>query len=179
MTEGGCASARHPQPRQPREPMRPESSVLFRSRGEFTEAVLAALSASRRELLLLDHDFSDWPLDTPLGVGLLSTFLADPVARLRVLVADPDWLERRAARFMATRRRHAAAIECRQVPAALADGEGLLLGDRVHAMRRAHHDFFRGRLSLADPPTVEPLAARFDALWDESLPCLTAHTLGL
>jgi aspartate kinase len=100
--------------------MRPESSVLFRSRGEFTEAVLAALSASRRELLLLDHDFSDWPLDTPLGVGLLSTFLADPVARLRVLVADPDWLERRAARFMATRRRHAAAIECRQVPAALA-----------------------------------------------------------
>jgi hypothetical protein len=159
--------------------MRPESSVLFRSRGEFTEAVLAALSATRRELLLLDQDFSDWPLDTQLGAELLIAFLADPAARLRVLVVDPEWLERRTARFATMRRRYAAAIECRQVPSSLASGEGLLVGDRLHAVRRAHHDFFRGRLSLGDAAVVEPLAARCDALWDESTPCLPAHPLGL
>lgn len=159
--------------------MRPESSVLFRSRGEFNEAVLAALSATRRELLLRDQDFSTWPLDTPLGAEVLTVFLAGPQARLRLLVADPEWLERRTARFAPMRRRFAAAVECRQVPASLASDEGLLVGDRVHAVKRAHHDFFRGRLVLGDPETAEPLAARYDALWDESTPCLTAHTLGL
>jgi hypothetical protein len=46
-------------------------------------------------------------------------------------------------------------------------------------MRRAHRHFFRGRLTLSDPASVDPLAARCDALWDESIPCLSAHTLGL
>lgn len=160
--------------------MRPESSVLFRSRGEFTEAVLAAIAATTRELVLVDHDFSDWPLDTPGGADALAAFLAgDRDARLRVIVVDPDWLERRAARFMALRRRHAGAVDCRRVPPSLSGIEGLVVGDRRHAMRRAHRDFFRGRLSLADPTAVEPLAARCDALWDESTPCLAAQTLGL
>ena len=51
--------------------------------------------------------------------------------------------------------------------------------DRRNLMRRAHGDFFRGRLSLGDPQAAEPAAARYDAMWDESTPCLPAHTLGL
>jgi hypothetical protein len=160
--------------------MHAESSVLFRSRGEFTEAVLAALAATRRELVLVDHDFSDWPLDTPAGAeGLAAFLLGERDARLRLMVVEPDWLERRAARFMALRRRFAGAVDCRRAPASLTAIEGLLVGDRCHAVRRAHRDFFRGRLSLGDPIAVEPLAARADALWDESTPCLPAHTLGL
>ena len=46
-------------------------------------------------------------------------------------------------------------------------------------MRRAHGDFFRGRLSLGDPQAAEPVAGRYDAMWDESTPCLPANTLGL
>ena len=160
--------------------MRPEGSVLFRSRGEFTEAVLAALAATRGELVVADRDFADWPLDTPVGAEAIAAFLAgDPRARMRLMVADPDWLERRAARFVRLRRRHPVAIECRRIPASLFDGEGALIGDRVHLLRRAHCDFFRGRLTLADPSATEPLASRYDALWDESTPCLTAATLGL
>jgi hypothetical protein len=160
--------------------MSPESSVLFRSRGEFTEAVLTALASTRRELVLVDHDFSDWPLDTVAGAQALADFLgADREARLRLMVVEPDWLERRAPRFMQLRRRFAGAVDCRQVPPSLRGIEGLAVGDRRHAMRRAHRDFFRGRLSLSDPATVEPLAARCDALWEESTPCLPAQTLGL
>lgn len=159
--------------------MRPESSVLFRSRGEFTEAVLAAITAAHRELVLVDRNFADWPLETPVGCDALAAFLAGENARLRLMVADPDWLERRAARFVQLRRRFAAAVECRQMPASLFNGEGVAIGDRRHLMRRAHGDFFRGRLSLGDPQTTEPVAGRYDAMWDESTPCLPANTLGL
>ena len=51
--------------------MQPEGSILFRSRGEFNEAVLAAIAATRRELMLSDRDFSDWPLDTAEGNAAL------------------------------------------------------------------------------------------------------------
>jgi hypothetical protein len=160
--------------------MKPESSLLFRSRGEFVEAVLAVIAGSRHELVLADRDFADWPLETPAGVDALRAFLAaERGARVRLLVADPDWLERRAARFVRLRQQHPATIDCRRVPASLFDGEGAAIGDRRHALRRAHPDFFRGRLSLADPAAAEPLAARYDALWDESAPCLPATTLGL
>jgi hypothetical protein len=159
--------------------MRAESSVLFRSRGEFTEAVLAAIAASSHELVLADRDFSDWPLETTAGCDLLAGFLADPRARLRLLVADPDWLERRAARFMRLRRGHAGGLECRRIPAALFDGEGVAIGDRRHLLRRAHGDFFRGRLTLGDASAAESMAGRYDAMWEESTPCLPAHTLGL
>jgi hypothetical protein len=160
--------------------MQPEGSILFRSRGEFNEAVLAAIAASRRELTLADRDFSDWPLDSAEGNATLETFLhGDPQARVRVLVADPDWLERRAARLHASRRRFPGSIACRLIPPSLYVGEGVVLGDRRHLLRRAHHDFFRGRLSLGRPLEVEPAAARWDALWDESTPILAATTLGL
>lgn len=160
--------------------MQPDASLLFRSRGEFVEAVLTGLSATRRELVLLDRDFSDWPLDTRVACGTIAAFLAaDTGARVRLLVADPSWLERRSNRFMPLRRRHAAAIECRRMPESLFSGEGLLIGDRRHLVRRSHGDFFRGRLSLNDPSTTEAVASRCDALWEESTPCLPPSTLGL
>jgi hypothetical protein len=159
--------------------MRAESSVLFRSRGEFTEAVLTAITAAHRELVLVDRDFSDWPLETPVGCDALAAFLSGEHARLRLMVADPDWLERRAARFVHLRRRHPLGVECRRMPASLFGGEGLAIGDRRHLMRRAHGDFFRGRLTLGDPQVAEPVAGRYDAMWDESTPCLHAQTLGL
>lgn len=160
--------------------MLPDASLLFRSRGEFAEAVLTAIAASRRELVLLDRDFADWPLERPAGCAALGAFLAaEPHARIRLLVGDPTWLETHASRFVALRRRHPAAIECRQVPTHLFTAEGLVLGDRRHVLRRAHGDFFRGRLTLGDPSAGEPVAARCDALWDESTPCLPPTVLGL
>jgi len=160
--------------------MQPAASLMVRSRGEFTEAVLSVLQATRHELVLADRDFHDWPLETAAGAEALSAFLvADTDARLRLLVADPDWLERHGARFAVLRQRYRGAIECRRMPASLFDGAGAIIGDRRHLLRRAHHGQFRARLSLADPGGVEPVAARYDALWDESTHCLAATTLGL
>jgi len=160
--------------------MHPQTSLLFRSRGEFVEAVLTAIASTRKSLVLVDRDFSDWPIATSEGIEVLRTFLlGSPDAGIRVIVGNPDWLEREAPRFMHLRRQFASAIDCRRMPERLQVDDGGVIGDRRHAARRAHHDFFRGRLTLNDPGVVEPLAARLDDLWDESAPCLPVTTLGL
>jgi hypothetical protein len=160
--------------------MKTGGSILFTSRGGFVEAVLTALASSRNRLVLVDHDFCDWPIDGPDACDTIGRMLAaDRRATLRLMVVDPDWLERRAARFGELRRRFPSAIACRQVPPTLAQSDGLLIGDDRHMVRRAHRDRFRGRLTLDAPPEVEPYADRCTALWHESLPCLSGTRLGL
>ena len=125
-------------------------------RSEFQQSVLELLSRSRRSLALADNDFSDWPLESPQAFSELSRLLKEPDAGLRLVVHSPDWLERHAPRFAQLRRSFSGRIECRQAPATLAAGEGLLLGDRMHFLRRAHYQAFRGRILLAMPESVEP-----------------------
>jgi hypothetical protein len=160
--------------------MKTGSSILFTSRGGFTEAVLTALASSRLRLMLLDPDFRDWPIAEREGCRLIARTLAgNRHATLQLLVNDPEWLDRRAAHFGQLRRQFPTALSCRQVPASLASAEGLAIGDGRHLVRRAHRDRFRGRLTLDAPRDVEPVQARFEALWHESLPCLPGTALGL
>ena len=148
-------------------------------RSEFQQSVLELLSRSRHRLALADHDFSDWPLESPqAGIRLLEQ--ARQLGEcLRLVVHSPDWLERHAPRFAQLRRSFSGRIECRQAPATLAAGEGLLLGDRMHFLRRAHYQAFRGRILLAMPESVEPWLRKYEQLWQESTPCLTGTTTGL
>jgi len=160
--------------------MDPKGSILFGSRGAFTEAILTAVAASRLDMTVADRDFRDWPFETLAGSQSLAAFFqGEPRARLRLLVAEPDWLERHAPRFGQLRQRHRAAIECRQIPAEFYRGESVLIADRCHLLRRAHHDFFRGRLTLGAPAEVEQVANRYDTLWHECTDCLGPTTLGL
>lgn len=159
--------------------MQAPESRLFAFRSEFQLSVLEVLGRARRTLALADHDFSDWPLESPQAMGELARLLKEPDARLRLVVQAPEWLERHAARFGQLRRTFASRIECRQAPAGLAAGEGLLIGDRIHLLRRAHYQAFRGRLLLAMPEAVEPWLRKYEQLWQESAPCLTSTATGL
>jgi hypothetical protein len=156
----------------------PESR-LFTLRSEFQASVLELLSRSRHSLALADHDFGDWPLESPEAFAELSRLLKEPDGRLRLVVHSPDWLDRHATRFAILRRTFGARIDCRRAPATLPPGEGLLVGDRIHLLRRAHYQAFRGRLQLAMPESVEPWLRKYEQLWQESAPCLTGTTTGL
>jgi hypothetical protein len=159
--------------------MQAPESRLFSFRSEFQQAVLEVLTRSRHSLALRDNDFSDWPIESPAAIEQLARLLKLPGARLRLVVHAPDWLERHGTRFAQLRRSCPGTIECRQAPASIAPGEGLLIGDNLHLMRRAHYQAFRGRLMLAMPQEVEAWRPKFEMLWEESTPCLNATTTGL
>jgi hypothetical protein len=156
----------------------PESR-LFSFRSEFHASVLEVLGRCRHTLALRADDFSDWPLETPQAFEQFSRVLGEPGASLRLVVHSPDWLEKYGARFAQLRRNFGGRIECRQAPAAITPGEELLIGDRIHLVRRAHYDSFRGRLLVALPEQVDPWWRKYELLWQESTPCLAGTTAGL
>lgn len=150
----------------------------FEGRHEFHRATIEALDCTRHELLLLDHDFREWPLGTAEGEHALRAVLARG-ARVRVMVVKPDWLARHGDRFMRVRREFSARIEIREIPETLRLEESILLGDHQHLVRRIHSESLRGRLVLASPSQLESQLPRYDAIWEESTDCLPATTIGL
>lgn len=159
--------------------MQASESRLFSFRSEFHLAVQELLARSRRSVALLDRDFSDWPLETPEAVAHLSRILREPESSLRLVMHSPDWLEKYGARFGQLRGIFSGRIECRQAPPSLTAAEGLMIGDRLHLLRRAHYQSFRGRVSFAMPELVDPWRHKYEMLWQESTPCLTVTTAGL
>lgn len=159
--------------------MQAPESRLFSFRSEFHQSVETLLERTRLTLAMTDRDFSDWPLETPVTIATLTRILHEPGSSLRLVLHSPQWLERHGARFATLRASFGDRVECRQAPPGIAPGEGLLIGDRMHLLRRAHFGSFRGRLQLAMPEQVDPWRHKFEMLWQESLPCLTATTLGL
>jgi len=140
--------------------------------------VLRVLQQSRHAVTLVDRTFEDWPLESAAGEQALHALLRRG-AKLRLLVTDADWLARHGSRFARLRREFAAQIECREIPASLRVDESAVVGDRQHLARRSHSDAYQGRGVLASPSEAEPVADRYQAVWDESTPCLAATTLGL
>jgi hypothetical protein len=70
--------------------MDPKGSILFGSRGAFTEAILTAVAASRLDMTIADRDFRDWPFETLAGSQRLAAFLqGEPRARLRLKWTAP------------------------------------------------------------------------------------------
>ena len=123
--------------------MQASESRLFSYRSEFHQAVHELLRRSRRSVALADRDFSDWPLETAEAIAQLSRILREPEGGLRLVVHAPDWLEKHGARFAQLRKVFAGRIECRQAPPSIAAGEGLLIGDRLHLLRRAQRSLLR------------------------------------
>lgn len=159
--------------------MQAPESRLFSFRSEFHQAMLDVLARSRHTLALWDNDFSDWPLESVEVNEELTRLLREPESRLRLVVHSPEWLDRHAPRFARLRRTLGVRIDCRQAPASIPPGEGLLIGDHMHLLRRAHYQAFRGRVTLAMPEQVDPWRRKHDLLWQESTPCMATTTTGL
>lgn len=158
--------------------MREAEDFEFDGREAFHEAVRRVLAACRHDVLLADPDLQDWPFESAAGEGALAAALRRG-ARLRLLLANPAWLERHGARFMRTRRTFDGRVECRLVAPTLRLAECVLVGDRQHLVRRTPGERIRGRCVIASPARVEPFVPRLDAAWDESAPCLPSTVLGL
>lgn len=158
--------------------MREPVDRLFEGRIAFHGAVIEALNASRRELVLVDHDFQSWPLGTAAGEQALRGALKRG-AQVKVMPVKSAWLERHGDRFMRLRRDFAAQVSVREIPETLRVDESVLLGDGQHLVRRVHHEALAGRLVLGVPSELELLMPHYQQVWDESIECLPATTLGI
>jgi hypothetical protein len=164
--------------------MNPESTAgaPISSRSAFTQAaslMLAALPETKpRELLIVDADFSPWPLGEPAVVDALTLWIRLPGRRLRLLGSRFDLLERGQPRLAAWRRSFAHAIECfTPTEVEAADVPSLLLSE-TQGLELLDRERFQARQS-ADRRWLVLQRERTDALLQRSEPAWPVTVLGL
>lgn len=155
----------------------------FDTRTEFHALLVEAMRSAQREVWMADADYSEWPLNRPEVESILHEFLlASRSNRLHLLVHKAQKLQNDAPRFMRLLRTFSHSIVCREAPEHLAvrfaDEFSMIIVDRARLVRRFHRDGMRGVAEL-NPNAVGAWVDQYQSVWDESLPGLSATTLGL
>jgi len=162
--------------------MSADDIVPIGSRAEFLDAVRSALTRAEehgaREIVLVDPDFADWPLNERTVIDSLSRWIDS--SRLLVVIAHSfDELARRQLRFVEWRRQWAHVVQCRNDPDLEAEQIPTLLlvpGEVcVRVLDCIHH---RGTVSNRPVDLTESREA-VDALLQRSAEAFPVTTLGL
>lgn len=162
--------------------MTADNIVPIASRAEFVDAIRAsfALAAEHgaREIVCVDADFADWPLDGRAVLESLSAWI-DSRKSLLLFGHSFDEIARRQPRFVEWRRQWAHAVHCRHDPELeAAQLPTILLAHGTTCVRlvdRVHH---RGAASNR-PVDMAECREAIDALLQRSVEAFPVTTLGL
>lgn len=154
---------------------------LLTSETDYRQACDAVLRRAEREILIFDRDLVALRLEEAHRLAALTDFLqADALRRVRMVLHDPELLERNAPKLLRLLLRFSHVIEVRQSPDNLRHlADTHVLADEGHGVRRFHVDQPRSALVFDDPAYVTPWRQRFEELWELSHPCVRINTTGL
>ena len=142
-------------------------------------AVRAAAERGARQMVWVDPDFADWPLNEPALHGVLTAWLVTPRRRLLLLAEHYDALPRSHPRFVAWRRNWAHAIEPRIQPDDESGGlPTLLIDDGAVFVQLRDRVRWRGHCAL-DKRQASHWREQIDALLQRSPPGFAMSQLGL
>ncbi len=148
---------------------------------DYRRAVADLIALAQRELVIFDSDLGETGFESRAGIESVSRFLN--VRRdntMRVVLHNPDRVERNCPRLMALLKLRGHSISFRQSPEDLRRlTDCFMAADGRHALIRFHADHARGKLLIEQPDDVGGVWKRFDALWEISSPSLSGTTLGI
>lgn len=153
----------------------------FDARAAYLQAVDAVLDAAKKEICIFDADLMNLEFERRPRADRIAGFLAGgPDRSLRIVVHDPDFLNRNSPRMAGLLKRYGHCFAIRQSPESLRNlTDSFLLADGESGAIRFHADHFRGKLLLGQPVAVHDWYRRFEDLWMESIPGVAATHLGL
>ncbi len=161
----------------------PPAPPAVDSRAGFHRAIVwgfkTAIDAGARQVLCVDRDFAEWPLDDAELLQALTTWLRLPQRRLLMLAGSFDTVPRRSPRFNAWRRHWTHAIEGWQPPDEMnVELPTLLVADRILTVRLIDHANWRGRASL-DQRDARVQSQEIDAVLQRCERAFSVNALGL
>ena len=173
-----------PPPEPPMTPVVVEGAPqrrLIASKAEFAAALEQVISKTGRTLRLFDPTLADYGMGTAAREDQLKSFLLKSRAnRLQIVVHDTALITLRTPRLMRMLRQFSHAIAIHQTHEEIRKLEdGLAIGDDAHCLRRAHRSQPRGAVYLDDPIESREWLNRFNAIWEQSSPAVSATTIGL
>lgn len=159
----------------------PSQETRFDTRAGYLQAIDAVLASARREICVFDPNLQGPELESREHADMLAAFLSGGRDRsLRVVVHDAEHVARYCPRLMSLVRRFSHSFSIRRTPDSLHHlSDCFALADEGNAAIRFHADYFRGKLLLSLPEETQDWRQRFEALWLESLPAVSATQIGL
>lgn len=160
--------------------MSPAYTLLTGEAG-YRQSCDTVLALAEHEILIFDRDLAALRLEETARLATLGNFLQRAgLHRLRIVLHDPEPMERDAPRLMQLIARFSYVIELRQSPDNLRQlADTHVLVDESHGVRRFHVEQPRSALILDDRAYIYPWRQRFEELWELSHPCLRINTTGL
>ena len=151
--------------------------TLLTSEAGYRQSCDTILSRAEHEILIFDRDLAALRLEERPRLEALARFLqTDSLRRIRMVLHDPDPLERNSPHLVGLIKHFSHVVELRQSPDNLRQlADTHVLADQSHGVRRFHVDQPRSALILGDREYINPWWQRFEELWELSLPCPTIY----
>ncbi|HEY2189883.1 MAG TPA: hypothetical protein VGH48_15105 [Caldimonas sp.] len=152
------------------------------SRSEFVDAIRVAFALAAqdgaREILIVDPNFADWPLNDHAVVDSLTAWV-DSRRSLTLFADSFDEIARRQSRFVEWRRQWAHVVRCRTDPELEAEQvPTILLAAGATCVRLVDRVRYRGTVS-SRPIDMTECREAIDALLQRSAEAFPVTTLGL
>lgn len=162
---------------RPGEPLR----RIITSKREFADAFDQLFGKTQRTLQIFDPDLSAYGMNTIAREQQLREFLGRRrTNRVRIVVHDTDAITQRMPRLMNVLRAYGHAIAIHQSQEEIRNLEDVLVvGDDAHCLRRPNSAHPRGAVYLDDAVETREWLNRFNAIWEHSVPAVSATTAGL
>lgn len=153
----------------------------FDTRTDYQRAIDAVVAAAAREICIFDRDLRNTGLDSRMRSDALAAFLSRGRDRnLRIVLHETAHVSRDCPRLAGLLRHFSHRFSIRQTPDRLRSlADCFMLSDGANAVICFHADHYRGKLLLGLPEEAHNWQQRFDDLWQESVPAVSATQLGL
>jgi hypothetical protein len=155
--------------------------TLLTSYAEYDAAIEAMLGLATEEILVFDPDGAQLGFDRKARAAQLAAFLErSPTSRIRLAVHDEAWIASRCPRLIALMRDFAGRVHVhRTEDDARRAQDCFVVVDHDDCVRRPVAGQPRGVALRAAPHEVALQRVRFEEIWENSVPAVSATTLGL
>ena len=143
------------------------------------DAIVGAAVEGRRELIWVDTDFTDWPLDDTLLLDAMTRWARQPTRKLQVIAHGFQDVPRRHPRFTRWRCTYGHRVECRSAPElSVNDFPTLMLAGDLYSLQLLDKHHWRARW-LDDETDHKAWRGVVEAIVQRSEIDFGANTLGL
>ena len=180
MTLDNSANPTPPAIPAPVEPPAPQRRLLT-SRADFATALDEVICMATRNLRIFDPTGRDFGFNSLQREEQLRKFLLNSRnSRLMISVHDTTHITIDSPRLMRLLRQFSHAISIYRTNEAIRKIEDVLvIADDLHCIRKPHAERPNGVVHLHDRAETHGWLNRFNDIWDQSTPSVSATTIGL
>lgn len=154
---------------------------VLTTRADCAAGAAEVMALASRELRIFDPDLSELGFNSPELEERMTAFLRGArTNRLLIAVRETEYIVQSCPRLIRLLRQFSHAIFINQINDAIRNLEDVMvIADDSHYMRKPNFEQPKGVVILNDAGETRGWRNRFEEIWEQSVPAVSATTIGL